>query len=240
MIRHQKVLRIILARRLNFVITLADPSARNGLAFDFTTQSGTEGATTVPLTDQPIIQTARMYCTKVQQHAPVASIKSVPVAVRMCLVGAMLGLLGGCGSLKDFNSLPEPWRGATTEKAADQDRDIGARSRLQSMFSPYRTTVQQGNYITQDQLEQVRAGMTRNQVQFVLGQPLLSNSFRDDRWIYVFRMQWPDLRHDTRRVTVFFDGQQRVARVEADSLPASDDGKDPAVPGYRPPRANDR
>jgi hypothetical protein len=56
----------------------------------------------------------------------------------------------------------------------------------------------------------------------------------------VFRMQWPDLRHDTRRVTVFFDGQQRVARVEADSLPASDDGKDPAVPGYRPPRANDR
>ncbi|MEY3476609.1 MAG: hypothetical protein RLY65_1009 [Pseudomonadota bacterium] len=139
----------------------------------------------MPLTEQPITQTARVSCAKVQQHAPVASIMSVPIAVRMCFVGAILGLLGGCGSIKDFNPLPEQWRRATTEKAADQDRDIGARSRLQSMFSPYRTTVQQGNYITQDQLEQIRAGMTRNQVQFVLGQPLLINSFRDDRWIYV-------------------------------------------------------
>lgn len=173
------------------------------------------------------------------QEAPARFASSLGLSLKMTSLGALLSLLGACSSIKDLNPLAESWRGGNSEKAA-QSPDIGARSRLQSMFSPYRTTVQQGNYITNDLLEQIRSGMTRNQVQFVLGQPLLSNSFRDDRWIYVFRMQWPDLRHDTRRVTVFFDEQQRVARVESDALPASDDGKDPAVPGYRPPRGNDR
>jgi len=100
--------------------------------------------------------------------------------------------------------------------------------------------VQQGNYLTREQLDQLREGMTRPQVQFLLGQPLLSAGFRDDRWEYVFRMQWSDLSADTRRVTVYFDAQQRVARVQADDLPLRDDGRDPAVPGYRPPRGNAR
>ncbi len=161
------------------------------------------------------------------------------VILRLIVLGAVTGLLGACAGMKNLNPIPESWRG-TGESKASTEQDLGARSGLQSLFSPYRTTVQQGNYVTQDQLDQVRAGMTRSQVQFALGQPLLTNSFRDDRWIYVFRMLWPNLRHDTRRVTVFFDEQQRVARIEADRLPPADDGKDPAVPGYRPPRANDR
>ena len=155
-----------------------------------------------------------------------------------CFV-SMLACISACTSLKEINPIPESWRSADRDSLG-QNPELGARSRLQGIFSPYRTTVQQGNYITQDQLEQIRVGMTRNQVQFVLGQPLLNTSFRQDRWIYVFRMQWPDLRHDTRRVSIFFDDQQRVARLESDSLPPRDDGKDPAVPGYRPPRANDR
>jgi len=124
---------------------------------------------------------------------------------------------------------------ATAAAAAEGDR-----SRFGSIFSPYRPTVQQGNYLTREQLDQLKEGMTRSQVQFLLGQPLLNAGFRDDRWEYVFRMQWADLRADTRRVTVYFDAQHRVARVQADDLPLRDDGRDPAVPGYRPPRGNAR
>jgi outer membrane protein assembly factor BamE len=239
MIRHQLVLRIILAPIHEDVITHACPQGLDALAFSLTIHSAIKGATTVPLTDQSITLKDCQQGTRLGQQAPIQFATRLARAMGLILLGASLGLLGACSSMKAFNPIPERWRGDSTEKA-DQPPDIGARSRLQSLFSPYRTTVQQGNYITQDQLERVRAGMTRNQLQFVLGQPLLGNSFRDDRWVYVFRMQWPDLRHDTRRVTVFFDEQQRVVRVESDTLPQTDDGKDPAVPGYRPPRGNDR
>ncbi|HAB47180.1 MAG: outer membrane protein assembly factor BamE [Betaproteobacteria bacterium] len=222
------------------------PKALDTVAFNLPSHSATKGATTVPLTDASITlkgcEQRHKVCeqrTRLVRQAPASVAAGLARGLGLILLGASLGLLGACSSMKALNPLPDRWRGESAEKP-DQQPDIGARSRLQSLFSPYRTTVQQGNYITQDQLERVQVGMTRNQLQFVLGQPLLSNSFRDDRWIYVFRMQWPDLRHDTRRVTVFFDAQQRVARVESDTLPASDDGKDPAVPGYRPPRGNDR
>lgn len=131
-------------------------------------------------------------------------------------------------------------RSAGREPTAAATPTEGDRSRFGSIFTPYRPTVQQGNYLTREQLDQLKEGMTRSQVQFLLGQPLLNAGFRDDRWEYVFRMQWADLRADTRRVTVYFDAQQRVARVQADDLPLRDDGRDPAVPGYRPPRGNAR
>jgi outer membrane protein assembly factor BamE (lipoprotein component of BamABCDE complex) len=146
----------------------------------------------VPSIDLSITRKTCEQRTNNAQEAPARFASSLGLSLKMTSLGALLSLLGACSSIKDLNPLPESWRGGNSEKAA-QSPDIGARSRLQSIFSPYRTTVQQGNYITNDLLEQIRSGMTRNQVQFVLGQPLLSNSFRDDRWIYVFRMQWPDL-----------------------------------------------
>jgi len=150
--------------------------------------------------------------------------------------------LGSCASVaslgSDIGALWERTRSRDAPQASASAE--GDRSRLTSIFSPYRPNVQQGNYLTREQLDQVREGMTRAQVQFLLGQPLLAAGFRDDRWEYVFRMQWADLSADVRRVTVHFDTQQRVARVDTDELPLRDDGKDPAVPGYRPPRGNAR
>ena len=100
------------------------------------------------------------------------------------------------------------------------------------VFSPYRIDVPQGNYVDMTMLRQVREGMTRDQVRFALGTPLLVDPFRPDRWDYVFRFQHPNGSADLRRATVFFaDG--RVARVVSDALPESDEGADPALPGYR-------
>lgn len=193
----------------------------------------------MPSNQQPPNAVDRNKRTITMPSAPKRHLSAWRMPLQAVFFSALFSLLSACSSLKEINPIPERWRGGGAD-ASMQSPELGARSRLQGVFSPYRTTVQQGNYITQEQLEQVRLGMTRNQVQFVLGQPLMNNSFRQDRWVYVFRMQWPDLRHDTRRVSVFFDEQQRVARLESDTLPPRDDGKDPAVPGYRPPRANDR
>ena len=157
-------------------------------------------------------------------------------------IGSGVGSLWERASGRD----PDSSAGRKTERIANRDSPAtspandATAQRVERIFSPYRPTVQQGNYLTREQVDQLKEGMSRAQVQFLLGQPLLGPGFRDDRWEYVFRMQWADLRADTRRVTVHFDAQQRVVRVDADELPLRDDGQDPAVPGYRPPRGNER
>jgi outer membrane protein assembly factor BamE len=101
-------------------------------------------------------------------------------------------------------------------------------------LQPYRIDLPQGNYLTQDMVERVRPGMTPEQVRELLGSPLLSHVFHTDRWDYVFRYRHPNGHAEQRRVTVLFrDG--RVAQLQADALPAREDPKDPALPGFRQP-----
>lgn len=110
---------------------------------------------------------------------------------------------------------------------ASQDR---SRSGL---FQPYRIEIPQGNYVDQTMLRQVKPGMTREQVRFALGTPLLSDPFRADRWEYVFTFKHPNGSVDMRRASVLFDDTNKVASVQADSIPDVDEGNDPALPGYR-------
>jgi outer membrane protein assembly factor BamE len=104
------------------------------------------------------------------------------------------------------------------------------------LLEPYRTGLPQGNYLTREQVDQVREGMTRDQVRFLLGTPLLGHVFHTDRWDYVFSYKHPNGKTELRRVTVRF-ANDRVAAVDADPLPQREDPSDPALPGYRP--AND-
>ena len=85
-----------------------------------------------------------------------------------------------------------------------------------SVFSVYKMEVQQGNYLTQEMVSQLQAGMTRDQVRFVLGTPLLTDIFHDNRWDYVYRRQRANSREvEERRLSVFFDND-RLVRVEGD------------------------
>lgn len=111
------------------------------------------------------------------------------------------------------------------------------RDRSQSgLLSPYRIAIPQGNYLNQQMLDQVRAGMTREQVRLAIGTPLLADPFHPDRWDYVFRFQYPNGEAELRRVTIRFDNDI-VSRIDADKLPERDDDRDPALPGYRAPEA---
>lgn len=53
----------------------------------------------------------------------------------------------------------------------------------------YKINIPQGNFIEQRDVDNLRVGMTREQVRFVLGTPVVDNSFRDDDWVYVYRMK---------------------------------------------------
>ena len=87
-------------------------------------------------------------------------------------------------------------------------------------LTPYRIEIQQGNYITQEMVAQLSPGLTRDQVRFVLGTPLVSDIFHEERWDYVFRRQRADSREvEYRRMAVFFE-EGRLKRIEGDAASA--------------------
>jgi outer membrane protein assembly factor BamE len=102
-------------------------------------------------------------------------------------------------------------------------------------LEPYKFAIPQGNYLNQQMLDQVREGMSREQVRMTIGSPLLTDIFHPNRWDYVFRFQYPNGDAELRKVTIVFR-EDRVASVKADPLPERDDPNDPALPGYQPPQ----
>ncbi len=87
-------------------------------------------------------------------------------------------------------------------------------------FSVYRMEIQQGNYISQEAVSQLKLGMTKEQVRFVLGTPLVADIFHENRWDYVYRRQRQNSREvEERRVSVFFEGDKLV-RLEGDVMPS--------------------
>lgn len=87
-------------------------------------------------------------------------------------------------------------------------------------FKPYRIEIQQGNFVSQDMVSKLKLGMSKDQVRFVLGTPLITDSFHADRWDYVFRRQRAnsnELEH--RKIAVFFE-DGKLKRIEGDVMPA--------------------
>ncbi len=87
----------------------------------------------------------------------------------------------------------------------------------------YRINIQQGNYLNQSAVNQVKPGMTRSQVRYLLGTPLVADVFNKDRWDYIYYLKKGHSRHvDSRRVIVYFDGD-KVAKLDkpSDALAAA-------------------
>jgi outer membrane protein assembly factor BamE len=86
-----------------------------------------------------------------------------------------------------------------------------------SFLTPYRIEIQQGNYVTQEMAAQLKPGLTREQVRFVLGTPLVNDIFHDDRWDYVFVRQRANSQEvERRRIAVFFE-DGKLSRVDGDT-----------------------
>lgn len=111
---------------------------------------------------------------------------------------ALVSLLPACGSLQSLSSsLPS----------------------VESLVTPYRIDILQGNFVSSEQAAALTTGMPRTQVRDVLGTPLLASAFHANRWDYVFTFSRPGQPHQQRKLTVFFK-DDLLERVESDPLPS--------------------
>lgn len=94
-----------------------------------------------------------------------------------------------------------------------------------SLVTPYRIDVRQGNFVTQEMVGQLKPGMTRDQVRFILGTPLLADIFHADRWDYIYNFRPGHGEPQLRRLAVFFV-DDKLARVAGDVV-----GAEPGEPG---------
>lgn len=77
----------------------------------------------------------------------------------------------------------------------------------------YRIDVEQGNVIDEDKLAQLKTGMTQKQVRYLLGPPMIQDTFNPTRWDYFYSYLEGDGKYDRDRVTLYFDGET-LAKIE--------------------------
>lgn len=87
-----------------------------------------------------------------------------------------------------------------------------------SAFSVYKIDIAQGNIITQDMVNKIEIGMTKPQVRYIMGTPLISHTFDHNRWDYHWRYQSPKGKITERSVTFFFKEGQ-LNEIKGDILP---------------------
>ncbi|MES2414203.1 MAG: outer membrane protein assembly factor BamE [Pseudomonadota bacterium] len=123
---------------------------------------------------------------------------SIPPALRVLALVAMAGMLPACSAWNGMTSAPiNPVRWIT----------------------PYKIDVVQGNFISKEQVDLLKPGMTRAQVKDVLGTPLLASVFHADRWDYVFTLKRQGVEPQSLKYTVYFKGDA-LERSEGDTMPS--------------------
>lgn len=93
----------------------------------------------------------------------------------------------------------------------------------------YKIDIQQGNVVTQDMIDQLRPGMTQRQVRFIMGTPLVTDTFNPNRWDYLYSIQPGGGSRQQERVTLNFDRQGRLAGLSGDYRPGA--SRDEAILG---------
>ncbi|HTK97939.1 MAG TPA: outer membrane protein assembly factor BamE [Pseudomonadales bacterium] len=102
-----------------------------------------------------------------------------------------------------------------------------------------KVAVQQGNVITQEMVDRLKPGMTRRQVAFVMGEPVVRDPFNPDRWDYVYSVQVGTVVYQQLRMSLFFENDT-LAKFTGDMAPttaaqnkAADAVADPLLEGPR-------
>ncbi|MFK3772101.1 MULTISPECIES: outer membrane protein assembly factor BamE [Pseudomonas] len=83
----------------------------------------------------------------------------------------------------------------------------------------YKIDIQQGNVVTQDMIDQLRPGMTRRQVRFIMGNPLLQDTFNTNRWDYLYSLQPGGGQRQQERMSIFFNESDQLVSLAGDFMP---------------------
>lgn len=126
-----------------------------------------------------------------------------------------------------------------SDKAVANGVQVIQKKRFLGFLSPYRTDIQQGNFVSEEMLTQLKPGMTQAQVRFALGTPLLNDAFHKDRWDYLFRLQKRSGETTSSHVVVFFE-DGKMLRYEGGNLPSEQEYLDriagkASKDSFRPP-----
>ena len=90
-------------------------------------------------------------------------------------------------------------------------------SSVPRIVNEYKIDIQQGNILTQDMVSQLKPGLTKDQVRFILGTPVLMDMFHANRWDYIYRFQKGSTGEvEMRKFSTFFDASDRLIRVAGD------------------------
>ena len=92
----------------------------------------------------------------------------------------------------------------------------------------YKLSVQQGNVITQEMVNRLKPGMTRNQVEFVMGKPVLGDPFNDDQWVYIYTLEVPDYFNQVFKMVLAFE-DDTLATISGDYIPQEADAESDAA-----------
>ena len=96
------------------------------------------------------------------------------------------------------------------------------------VVKPFKMDIQQGNVVTSKMLLQLRPGMTKSQVKFIMGTPLINDSFHTNRWDYFYQMRRAGKVIEQRRVILDFENEL-LARVRGDVVPQGTPGAETGV-----------
>ena len=86
-------------------------------------------------------------------------------------------------------------------------------------LSLYKMDIRQGNFVTAEMREKLKLGMSRQQVRYVLGTPMVSDAFHGNRWDYVYLLEHRGKLVEQQRLTLYFDGDN-LARIDDGAKPA--------------------
>jgi outer membrane protein assembly factor BamE len=86
--------------------------------------------------------------------------------------------------------------------------------------SVHKVSIQQGNIVTQDMVNQLVPGMTKEQVKFILGTPLIKDSFNQNHWIYLNNVTNARSQKKEKRLEVFFSEQNKLSLLRGDYRPS--------------------
>ena len=116
--------------------------------------------------------------------------------VQTALIVVACAVLGGCGTSMSRSTInPVNW------------------------ITPYKVDVIQGNFVSKEQVAQLRPGLSRDEVKAVLGTPLMASLFHADRWDYVFTLKRQGVEPQSFKYTVYFK-DNLLERFEGDAMPS--------------------
>lgn len=104
-------------------------------------------------------------------------------------------------------------------------------------FTPYKIDIQQGNFLDEAMVDKLKVGMTRTQVKFIMGTPLVTDVFHANRWDYIYTYRKNGKLTEQRRVVLYFNGDvlEKISKyMGADSAAAGAKSVDPAVNQIQP------